>query len=185
LDESHGDDFLTPKSRKGHEASAYLTYIIDNYYLLAPYTIFIHGREDQWHNDVAGPHTRNVIANLRYEAVAINGYVNLRCTNRPGCPSTMRQAFPVGIDFDYQYMIDQLPQILWDLLRIPSSEVPEDIGHQCCAQFAVSRARIQDRPLEDYIRILNWIETTDITDNYGLGWLIEKLWHMVFGMPAV
>ncbi|KAJ5242564.1 uncharacterized protein N7469_000891 [Penicillium citrinum] len=185
LDENPSDDYLTPYSRRGHEASAYLTYIIDNYHRLAPYTIFIHGRTDQWHNDVAGPNTRNVLANLRYEAVSINGYVNLRCTNRPGCPSTMHQAFPVTIDEDYQYMIDQLPQILWDLLRIPPSETPDDIGHQCCAQFAVSRERIQERPLEDYIRILNWIATTDITDNYGLGWLIEKLWHIIFGMPAV
>jgi hypothetical protein len=86
LDESHGDDFLTPKSRKGHEASAYLTYIIDNYYLLAPYTIFIHGREDQWHNDVAGPHTRNVIANLRYE-LAMHKPTGMSEHNAPGFPS--------------------------------------------------------------------------------------------------
>ncbi|KAJ5747331.1 uncharacterized protein N7511_009027 [Penicillium nucicola] len=185
LNEVPSEDYLTPYSRRGHEASAYLTYIIDNYYRLAPYTIFIHGREEHWHNDIAGPRTRDVLVNLRYEPVSINGYVNLRCASRPGCPSTMFQAFPVEIDEDYQYLVDQLPQILWELLRIPPSETPDDIGHQCCAQFAVSRERIQERPLEDYIRIMNWIGGTDITDNYGLGWLIEKLWHMIFGMPAV
>ncbi|KAJ5351870.1 hypothetical protein N7452_000844 [Penicillium brevicompactum] len=185
LDENPRSDYLIPYSRRGHEASAYLTYIIDNYYNLAPYTVFIHGRAEQWHNDVSGPNTASVLANLRYEAVKINGYVNLRCTNRPGCPSTMHQAFPVTLDMDYQYMIDQIPKILWELLGIPPSEAPDDIGHQCCAQFAVSRERIMEKPVEDYIRILTWIATTDITDNYGLGWLIEKLWHIIFGMPAV
>lgn len=185
MDAEPEDEFLVPYSRKGHEASAYLSYIIDNYDNLAPYTIFIHGREEQWHNDVAGPYTQNVLANLRYEAVSINGYVNLRCSNRPGCPSTIFQANPVSIDFDYQYMIDQLPEVLGHLLGIDPSEVPADIGHQCCAQFAVARERIQERPQSDYIRILEWIATTDMTDNYGIGWLIEKLWHMIFGMPAV
>ncbi|OOQ90960.1 hypothetical protein PEBR_01766 [Penicillium brasilianum] len=185
LDAEPEDQFLVPYSRKGHEASAYLSYIIDNYDNLAPYTIFIHGREEQWHNDVAGPYTQNVLANLRYEAVSINGYVNLRCSNRPGCPSTIFQANPVSIDFDYQYMIDQLPEVLGYLLGIDPSEVPADIGHQCCAQFAVARERIQERPQSDYISILEWIATTDMTDNYGIGWLIEKLWHMIFGMPAV
>ncbi|KAF3402016.1 hypothetical protein F1880_009749 [Penicillium rolfsii] len=185
LDEHPDDEFLVPYSRKGHEGSAYLSYIIDNYDNLAPYTIFIHGREEQWHNDVAGPNTPNVLANLRYEAVSINGYVNLRCTNRPGCPSTIFQAHPVTIDWDYQYMIDQLPELLGYLLGIDPSDAPTDIGHQCCAQFAVTRERIQERPRSDYIRILEWIATTDMTDNYGIGWLIEKLWHMIFGMPAV
>jgi hypothetical protein len=134
---------------------------------------------------VAGPNTPNVLANLRYEAVSINGYVNLRCTNRPGCPSTIFQANPVTIDWDYQYMINQLPELLGYLLGIDPSEAPTDIGHQCCAQFAVTRERIQERPQSDYIRILEWIATTDMTDNYGIGWLIEKLWHIIFGMPAV
>ena len=185
LDTEPDGEFLVPYSRKGHEASAYLSYIVDNYDNLAPYTIFIHGNGEQWHNDVAGPNTQKVLANLRYEAVSINGYVNLRCTNRPGCPSTIFQSFPASVDFDYQYMINQLPESLGHLLGIDPSEAPTDIGHQCCAQFAVTRDRIQERSRDDYIRILEWIATTDMTDNYGIGWLMEKLWHIIFGMPAV
>ncbi|KAJ6155389.1 hypothetical protein N7470_005955 [Penicillium chermesinum] len=179
------DHYYTTYSRKGHEASAYLTYIIDHYDNLAPYTIFIHGRSDQWHNDIAGPHTRNILPNLRVEAVALNGYVNLRCTNRPGCPSTLFQAHPVTLDYDYVYLIDQLPRVLNEMLGTALEDVPEDFGHQCCAQFALSRERILQRPRSDYIRILNWIATTDMTDNYGIGWMVEKLWHYIFGMPAV
>ncbi|EPS26480.1 hypothetical protein PDE_01417 [Penicillium oxalicum 114-2] len=185
LDEFPEEEFLVPHSRKGHEASAYLSYIVDNYDNLSPYTIFIHGRAEQWHNDVAGPLTPKVLENLRYEAVGINGYVNLRCTNKPGCPSTLFQANPVTLDWDYQYLIEQLPEVLGYLLGIDPSQTPQDIGHQCCAQFAVTKERIQERPLEDYIRILDWVANTDLTDNYGIGWLIEKLWHIIFGMPAV
>lgn len=185
LDEEPDPEFFVPYSQKGHEGSAYLSYIIDYYDELAPYTIFLHGRAEHWHNDVSGPSTKNVLANLRYEAVALKGYVNLRCTNKPGCPSTLFQAHPVTIDFDYEYMIAQLPRILWELLDIDPNDVPGDIGHQCCAQFALTRERIQERPRSDYERILYWIATTDMTDNYGVGWLIEKLWHIIFGMPAV
>lgn len=149
LDAQPDSEFLVPYSREGHEASAYLSYIIDNYDNLAPYTIFIHDQEEQWHNDVAGPNRPNVLANLRYEAISVNGYVNLRCTNRPGYPSTIFQAHPVAIDFDYQYMINQLPEVLGYLLGIDPSEVPTDIGYQCCAQFAVTRERIQERVQSD------------------------------------
>ncbi|KAJ5118695.1 hypothetical protein N7526_010332 [Penicillium atrosanguineum] len=170
LDDEPNPEFFEPYSRKGHEP---------------PYTIFLHGRSEQWHNDIAGPDTKNVLANLRYEAVSLKGYANLRCSNRPGCPSTLYQMHPVTLDFDYEYLIAQMPEILWQLLGLDASEVPEDIGHQCCAQFVLTRERIWERPKSDYIRILQWIAYTDMTDNYGIGWLIEKLWHFIFGMPAV
>jgi hypothetical protein len=27
--------------------------------------------------------------------------------------------------------------------------------------------------------------TPDLTDNFGVGWVLEKLWHIIFGMDAV
>lgn len=185
IDEEPGPEFYVPHTLKGHEASAYLSYIVDYYDELAPYTIFLHGRPEHWHNDIAGPETKNVLVNLRYEAVSLKGYVNLRCMQTPGCPSTLFQTDPVGIDLDYEYMIQQMPKVLWELLRLDASEVPEDIGHQCCAQFALTKEKIRERPKSDYIRILHWVATTDMTDNYGIGWLVEKLWHLIFGMPAI
>ena len=174
-----------PYSRRGHEASVYLSYIVDNYDNLAPYTIFLHGRSEHWHNDVAGAKTQDNLKNLRFEAVYLKGYANLRCMNVPGCPSTLHQLHPVGIDLDYEYMINQMPRLFWELFRVHPENVPQDIGHQCCAQFALTRERIRERPRNDYVRVLYWIATTDMTDNYGIGWLVEKLWHILFGMPAV
>lgn len=41
----------TLPTNKGHEASIYLTFIIDYYDSLPNYTVFLHGRRYQWHTD--------------------------------------------------------------------------------------------------------------------------------------
>lgn len=66
-----------------------------------------------------------------------------------------------------------------------TEDVPNAIGHACCAQFAVSKERILARPREDYERMLTWAMTTNLADNGGVGWDFEKLWHIVFGMTSV
>lgn len=87
-----------PHFRRGHEASTYITYIVDHYDELHPYTIFIHGNENQWHNDVLGPKTHNLLRNMRLQAVSAHGYINLRCKNDPCCPSTLHQMSPMPHD---------------------------------------------------------------------------------------
>lgn len=42
---------LTVTRNKGRESTAYLTYIIDNYYDLPRYMVFIHALRYQWHNE--------------------------------------------------------------------------------------------------------------------------------------
>ncbi|KAF3011284.1 hypothetical protein E8E15_000873 [Penicillium rubens] len=70
---------LTPRTRRGRESSAYLSYIVDFYHYLPDYSIFIHASPEQWHNDLFGPLTLDTLKNLRLESVAVNGYVKLRC----------------------------------------------------------------------------------------------------------
>ena len=41
----------TVAKNKGNEASAYLTYIINNYASLPDYMVFLHALRYQWHND--------------------------------------------------------------------------------------------------------------------------------------
>ncbi|KAJ5591836.1 uncharacterized protein N7459_002205 [Penicillium hispanicum] len=185
MDEDPEENFLLPYSTNGRESSVYLSYMIDYYDQLHPYNIFIHSREEQWHSDIAGPNTRNVLSNLRLDAVSLKGYANLRCSNDLGCPSTMHQKNPLRHDLEYQYLMDELPNLYAHFLGADPSEAPVDIGHQCCAQFAVTSEKIQVRTKEDYLRIMEWIATTDMSDNYGIGWLLEKLWHIFLGMPPV
>ena len=184
LDDEPEEGFLVPHSIAGRESSVYLSYMIDHYDDLAPYNIFIHGKEYQWHNDV-GQFTPNIIKSLRLEAVSIKGYVNLRCATNVGCPSSIHQVAPERHDMEYQYLIDALPQLFSQFLSVDPAQAPVDLGHQCCAQFAVTADKIRTRRKADYMRISDWIATTDFVDQYGIGWLLEKLWHVFFGMPAV
>lgn len=181
-DETPEDGFLVPPTRKGREAAAYLTYIVDNYGNLSPYTIFIHGMEEHWHNDAAGPKTSNVLWNLRYEAIKAYGYVNLRCLTIPGCPDSLHPLIVRKTDLEYQNLVEDFPLVYSELFDVDPADAPTHIGHQCCGQFAVTAETIRHRPRADYERILNWITNTDRTDAYGAGWILEKLWHIIFGM---
>ncbi|OGE56511.1 hypothetical protein PENARI_c003G12444 [Penicillium arizonense] len=71
-------DLHLAHSRRGREVSAYLSYVIDYYDDLPPYSIFIHADEKQRHNDLFGPKTSTILQNLRPEAVEAKGYLNLR-----------------------------------------------------------------------------------------------------------
>ncbi|KAE8352226.1 hypothetical protein BDV28DRAFT_135553 [Aspergillus coremiiformis] len=182
-DEIPEEDYLHPRTLKGHEAAAYLTYIVDHYDHLSPFTIFIHGKDEHWHNDAAGPKTSNVLLNLRFEAARAYGYVNLRCLAVPGCPDSLHPAVNQKTDLEYHQLVEDFPQIYYELFG--ESDAPSQVGHQCCGQFIVTRDRIRQRPRSDYERLLHWVGNTTRTDSYGIGWTLEKLWHIIFGMNAV
>ncbi|KAK9848648.1 hypothetical protein MYU51_015679 [Penicillium brevicompactum] len=178
-------DLLVPHSSRGREASAYLSYVLDNYDHLPPISIFIHAGEMQRHNDLFGPKTKAVLQNLRPEAVKAKGYVNLRCLHSPGCPSHVHPNNPTQIDFKNRDSRAYFPQIYQELFGV--GPVPDVIGGVCCAQFAVSRDQIPKRPRSDYERMMNWIDkgSAQIVNSYGVGWVFEVVWHVVFGMEAV
>lgn len=58
------------------------------------------------------------------------------------------------------------------------------ISVACCAQFAVSREQIYKRPLNDYIKIRQWVMDTE-KDDAKSGRVMEYLWHIIFGKEAV
>ena len=186
MDKRPEKELLIPHSSRGREASAYLSFIVDLYDNLPEYSIFVHADPDQWHNDLFGPQTSNTLPNLRLEAVNAMGYLNLRCTNNPGCPAHINTNSPSQEDIDSNDARANFPRIYKDIFG-EDAHVPDTIGGICCAQFAVSRARIQERPKSDYIRMLNWVDEKSIpfVDNYGVGWVFETLWHVVFGMEGV
>ncbi|KAJ5969607.1 hypothetical protein N7501_005855, partial [Penicillium viridicatum] len=185
VDEQPEEGFLIPHTNLGHEASAYLTYLVEHYYELHPYTIFIHGKEEHWHNDVGGPKTFNQLPSLRFEAVSRKGFVNLRCLTIPGCPDSLHPSIIQQTDIDNQNLVNNFPQIWSEIFGVDPSTAPLQLGHHCCGQFAVTKERIQQRPLNEYDRILQWVAKAEWSDSYGIGWLMEKLWHVIFGMPAV
>ncbi|KAK6430561.1 hypothetical protein LTR95_013281 [Oleoguttula sp. CCFEE 5521] len=177
--------YLRPHTTKGREAAAFLSYVIDYYDVLPRYSIFIHGGDPQRHNDVLYLNSR-VLPNLRHAAIDAAGYINLRCDTNPGCPVAVTPH-----DFTKEDAAKKLDPrakfapIYAELFNVPMSEVPRQIGGVCCAQFAVHRDRIRQRPKSDYVRMMHWMATTKETDTFGVGWVMEKLWHVVFGMESV
>ncbi|CAG8919468.1 unnamed protein product [Penicillium salamii] len=179
-------DLLIPRSSRGREVSAYLSYILDHYDKLPPVSIFIHAGEEQRHNDLFGPKTKVVLENLRIEAVEAKGYLNLRCLHSPGCPSHVHPNNPTAIDIKNRDTRAYLAQIYKELFGA-DKPVPDVIGGICCAQFAASRDQIRRRPKSDYERMMNWVDkgSAQLVDSYGVGWVFEVVWHIVFSMEDV
>ena len=176
---------LMPRSRKGRETSTYLSYILDHYDKLPKFSVFIHSNHGQWHNDILGPSTADILPALRFEAVHTQGYVNLRCLHEPGCPIDINPLEPTQHDIDTKDTRAYFADIYMELFAVELKDVPQHLGGVCCAQFAVSRARIRQRPRSDYERMLKWADEVTIVDDFGVGWVFEKVWHVVFGMGAV
>ena len=164
---------------KGHEAMAYLSYIIDKYDDLPSTLAFLHSHRDgflsAWHTDT--PHHDNVDAlrSLQLPFVQSNGYVNLRCNWNPGCLEAHRNNAHVTHE-------------VWnEVFRGTSSDkspFPSQVGAGCCAQFAVSKTQVLQRPLGDYQHIRDWIITTEENDAKS-GRVMEFLWHVIFGKEGV
>ncbi|KAJ5777010.1 hypothetical protein N7520_000256 [Penicillium odoratum] len=189
------ENILTTPYNKGHEAMAYLTYVIDHYYVLPSTIAFLHAHRSgffmAWHVDA--PLHDNVIAmrNLQTSFIEHNGYANLRCNWNPGCKASHR------------FNTHVTDEIWWDIFQGTSTpplnmsspyEVeqvgqkyirkPEQIAAACCAQFAVSKDQVRRRPREDYVRMRQWLVGTDLTDAKS-GRVMEFLWHFIFGMDSV
>ena len=169
---------------KGREAMAYLSFIIDYYDGLPEYTAFVHSASYQWHNDVLSSHTEDLITRLRLETVQKQGYVNLRCSLTPGCPFAVFPKKPTETDIRKNDTRAHMVEIYQSLFGGSIEEVPDEIGGVCCAQFVVSRDRIRERPRSDYVRMRDWALNVYI-DTFGIGWVLEKVWHIVFNEKAV
>lgn len=59
---------------------------------------------------------------------------------------------------------------------LPGAPVPHSISAPCCAQFAVTRDTIRQRPKAHYQRYREWLIQTDLEDEISSR-VMEKLWH--------
>jgi hypothetical protein len=164
-------------ANKGHEAMMYLSYIIANYESLPDYTIFIHGHRQSWHQEGDMVH---LISNLRLPTLSQVGYIPLRCDWYPSCPAEIRP-------YDHDAVVwgpgvhreDAEREIGKSWKRLFGAvQMPRTIASQCCAQFAVTRAAIQSRHQEDYLKMREWLLRTDVIDDIS-GRVFEKLWAYI------
>ena len=102
------------------------------------------------------------------------GYVNLRCVWVIGCPAeihlnTPRDDFPAEASFGEEFA-KLFPE------KASKGEIPDVVGVSCCAQFAVTAAKVREKPRSEYIRIRDWIINTPLEDSVS-GRILEYSWH--------
>lgn len=61
-------------------------------------------------------------------------------------------------------------------LLFPGKAVPEKVGVSCCAQFAATKEKIQERPKKDYEHYRDWLLNTTLDDSIS-GRIFEYTWH--------
>ncbi|CAD0083320.1 unnamed protein product [Aureobasidium vineae] len=174
VDSSVEPGCLAPRSGRGRETAAYLSYIIDDYDSLPGYSVFIYAKDEQWHKDVLGQKAPDTIKALRFQHINATDFVNLRCTLFPGCPLGLNPLDPPEQDIRNKDTRAFFAEIYMELFDVTREKVPKHIGNVCCAQFAVTRSRIMRRPKSDYERMLRWTDQTQQAD-FAVGWLFEKL----------
>jgi len=178
VDNPHAEHKI-PKN-KGREAMVYLSYLIDHYHDLADTTIFMHAHRHAWHNNMLlGLDAATMIKRLNHERVARMGYMNVRCHHDPGCPDWIHMDRPGG-DFDFYHKPEEIHwrRNVWEEIH-PGAPVPTSLSGICCAQFAASRQRIQEVPIERFIHYRKWLLATGMDDQFS-GRIFEYIWHYIF-----
>jgi hypothetical protein len=170
---------LTVPKNKGHEVMVYLTYIIDNYDQLSDVTIFMHAHQVTWHNnDLLFSDAVEMIQRLSSQKVTRDGYMNMRCHLDPGCPDHIHPSITNDDNGG------NIPEALvigraWLELFPDAKAPPKALSQPCCAQFALSKARIQNLPLARYIMFRKWLLDTDLEDRLS-GRVWEYVWQYIF-----
>ena len=172
---------LTTPANKGHEAMAYLTYIVDNYETLPSILAFLHPHRSgflaAWHTDTPLHSNVDALRMLNLTFVQTNGYVNLRCNWSPGCMEKDRDNAHVNFERWAE---------VFERTSTPhgSFPFPGQVAQACCAQFAVSKEAVLKRPRQDYKLMRNWLLTTELSDRKS-GRVLEFMWHVIFGMDNI
>ncbi|KAH4994715.1 hypothetical protein HBI40_004610 [Parastagonospora nodorum] len=172
---------LHPPKNKGHEVMVYLTWIIDNYDNLPDVTMFMHAHQLTWHNDdLLGNDAAQLVTRLSRQRVWREGFVNMRCSWYPGCPDWMHPGESEENAFKPE---EVLLAKSWSEL-FPLDEVPSVLAQPCCAQFALSRERIQAKPYAQYVWYRDWLFNTKLPDSMS-GRIWEYVWQFVFTGQSV
>jgi len=173
---------LQVPANRGHEAMAYLTFIVDNYddFPLEG-AVFVHGSRWAWHNDSPDYDNAALLATLNVSAaLAPYGYHNLRCDwSVSTCPASAKPQRSLETNlhaimepWDARVTSDAaLPGVLANIFGDEASSVgaslkrhgPSLIGRddvvrsQCCAQFVVARDRVWQHRRDEYVALRQWL----------------------------
>jgi hypothetical protein len=169
---------LPVEQNKGKESNAYLQYILDNYDTLPEYMVFLHAHQYSAHVEFWEQDNVLTVQRMQLDHLRQAGYLNLRCDWSPGCPDEVQP---------FRQMAGRTTELAFAgaWLRIfNNTDVPEIVATPCCAQFAVTREQVLQRPRSDYESYHRWLMTTELDDETS-GRIFEYLWHIIFGQDSV
>ena len=150
---------------KGNEAMAYLDYIVKFYNVLPEYTLFSHGHYVDWHQRTP---INKIINNIKIDSHYIN-ISDIGFDDR--CNKTKTNKY-----------FDEL-KLVWNELFLDTlGPIAPKYYDKCCAQFIVHKDRIRLRPKIFYERLIKYIINKD---NGTIGYVLEYLWHNIFGEDPI
>ncbi|GFF36961.1 hypothetical protein IFM51744_03302 [Aspergillus udagawae] len=203
---------LQVPTNRGHEAMAYLTFLIDNYDAIpAAGAVFVHGSRFAWHNDHPAYDNAALLASLNIPAALEQlGYHNLRCDwSVSTCAAS---AAPQGsLENRVQSVLEPwsaraasdtaLPGALGVLFGGEDREAylaaklgrNDAVNAQCCAQFVVARENIWRHSRAEYVALRQWLLDGMAAgprrwgaappDDRVAGRILSYIWHILFIAP--
>lgn len=154
--------------------------MIDHYHDLPDTSVFMHAHRHAWHNNnLVMQDALAMLKRLNHDRVARMGYMNVRCHHEPGCPDWIHMDRPGG-DFDFVRKPEEMywRKNIWEQIH-PGAPIPQSLSGVCCAQFALSRERIRQVPIERLLHYRRWLLNTGMDDAYS-GRIFEYIWHYIF-----
>ena len=167
---------LHPPRNKGHEALAYLTYMIDHYHALADLAVFMHAHRYAHHNNnLLGLDAVQIVNGVASKYVSTQGYMNLHCSHTVGCPAWLKlHENQIPLEKQEQDILAKCWRELYPQIRLPVN-----LAQPCCGQFALSKHLTLSKSLEKLVHLRDWLLRTTLND-YFSGRIWEYLWHFVF-----
>jgi hypothetical protein len=169
------------RSDKGRVASAYLTWIVENYNNLPETLVFIPPADKFESNTLNLP---DVMNSIQVPFIQQSGFVNIRCPSEKSSTTCNDKVLvPANPSYELRTLEAKMPKV-WEALFGNTMELPQQIATVLGAEFAVSKAQVQKRSVEDYLKYWTWLNRT-IMDDDSSGLVFEYLWHIIFGKDAV
>ena len=131
-----------------------------------------------------------MLQRLQLPHLQAEGYVNLRCAWILGCPSEMTPQIPSSPSVSSKtfripaaaansHAVIETAYGLAFAELFPNTPVPPTVAVSCCAQFALTRAKVLERPRADYERYRRWLLDSRWPDDVT-GRILEYMWHSMF-----
>lgn len=166
------------ETNHGHEASAYIKYIIDNYETLPNKICFIHGHNEAWHQKY---YMSDIITHVYANQETMPKFCSLNgvLTPNPDEPHEVQ---------NWAKARDRMQESFRKFydLYMRHKYTGNSTQYDCCAQFCTTKKQIQKLPKEAYILLAQ--ELLQCKDGQGMtercAATLEMNWHKIIGdMP--